>query len=169
MRKNKVFLAVFMIMAIATIGCASKQPTAPKTDPAISQLNQTASDIKADLKKLAKIRQSQFETVELYEAPQKGPLTKALTLKWAGPIDDVLEIIALTIDYKFKVKGEAPVAPVLVHVDETQTPAFAVLEDLGWKAGKHEVSVDAGKKIVQLTYFERSFTDRANAEDESER
>src|SRR6056297_3465369 len=100
MKKSKLVLTIMTIMAVATIGCGSKKPMmAPKTDPAIDQLNRTASDIKADLKKLAKIRQSQFETVELYEAPQEGPLTKKLTLKWAGPIDDVLEIIALTIDY----------------------------------------------------------------------
>lgn len=169
MQKSRIFCAVLTIVAAAVfVGCASKQPMDPKIDPAIDQLNKTASDIQADLQKLATIRQSRFEKVELYEAPRKGPLTKKLTLKWAGPIEDVLEIIALTLDYTFKVKGEAPVAPVLVHVDETRTPAFAILEDLGWKAGKHQVSVDAGKEIVQFTYFEKPYTARAKTGDESE-
>lgn len=163
MRMRQTIFSMLLAMAMAALtGCASA-PVEPKTDPALNQLNETASAIQMDLERLSKIKQAELEEVELYEPPESGPLAKKITLKWAGPIDKVLEIIALTVNYDYKVRGEAPASPALVNVDEVQTPAFKVLEDLGWKAGKHQVSVDAEKEIVQLTYFEHSYSDGLNA------
>lgn len=168
MRMRQTIFPILLAMVMAALtGCASA-PVASKTDPAINRLNQAASSIQADLERLSKIKQAEFEKVELYKPPERGPLTKKITLKWAGPIGKVLEIIALTVDYDYKVRGKAPASPVLVNVDEVQTPAFEVLEDLGWRAGKHQVSVDAEKEIVQLTYFEHSYSDCLNARLRSE-
>lgn len=164
--RQKIFFIVLTISAVfIMIGCASKRPRAlqPKTDPAIEQLNKAASSIQADLKLLSKIKQAGYEKVELYKTPKDGPLTKKITLKWAGPVHDILEIIALSIDYEYKLRGQRPESPVLVNVDEIRVSAFKILEDLGWKIGKHQLSVDAGKEMIQLTYFEPSFPDGLNA------
>lgn len=150
--RNMTLLTLLTITMATLMGCASA-PVEPKTDPALTQLNDVASSIQADLERLSKIKQADYEKVDLYESPGSGPLTKKLTLKWSGPIDHVLKVIAASINYDYKVKGESPAPAVLVNVDEVQTPAFEVLEDLGWKAGKHQVSVDAEQEIIQLTYF----------------
>lgn len=160
--RQTIFLTILVATIAALVGCASKQPVQPKADPAIEQLNQAAASIQRDLEQLSRIKQSGYEKVDLYNSPQKGALTKKITLKWSGPINSVLEIIALSIGYEFKVRGEAPASPVLITVDEIQTPAFEVLENLGWKAGKHQVTVDAGKQMVQLTYFEQPYPKSAS-------
>lgn len=123
-------------------------------DPAVKKLEQAADSIQLDLEKLSKLKQMGYEKVELYEKPESGPLAKKITLKWSGPLKPVLKVIADRIGFTFRVRGEPPVRPVLVNIDETGKAAFSVLEDLGWKAGKHQISVSSREKVVQLTYFE---------------
>ncbi len=156
MKRRRIALTVLTVMAMAAFGCAAKQPAKPKVDPAIKKLNRAAESIQADLERLSKIKQAGHEKVKPQAAPKDGPLAKRITFKWSGPLSDALEAVASMTGYEFRVKGEEPAAPVLVNVDSVEEPAFSVLEDLGWKAGKHRVSLDAKKGIIQLTYFEDS-------------
>lgn len=167
---RSVFLTVFLVVMLT--GCAAQEPeTHINTEikpqkmqkekqqapvaPVVNELEQAADSIQLDLEKLAKLRQMGYEKIELYKTPESGPLSKKITLKWNGPLKPVLKIIADKISFTFRVKGEAPPRSILVNIDETETPVFSVLEDLGWKAGKHQVSVDSNREIVQLTYFEK--------------
>jgi hypothetical protein len=155
MKRISCFLLLTLILVCTVSGCAPKKVVKrPQTDPALERLNEAAQNIQSELEQLSKIKQVDYESVEVYKRPQKGPLAKNITVKWSGPLEDVLRVIAARINYAFKVKGDKPASPVLVSIDQTESPAFEVIEDLGWKAGKHEVSVDAGKQIVQLTYFD---------------
>lgn len=139
-------------LVLTFMGCAQKKVVKrPQTDPAIKRLNSAARDIQSELEKLSKMKMS-YERVEVREAPEDGPLAKKITLTWSGPLKDVLEVVASRIGFEFRVTGEAPSSPVLVTIDKVEAPAFKVLEDIGWKAGRHQVSVDADKRIVQLTY-----------------
>ena len=153
MKRMLICLGIACLM-LTSAGCAQKkivkQP--PPTDPALKQINSAARDIQTELKKLSKMRMS-YEQVEVYEAPEEGPLAQKLTLQWSGPLRDVLEVVASRIGFSFRVTGEAPSSPVLITIDRIKAPAFKVLEDIGWKAGRHKVNVDANKRTVQLTYF----------------
>lgn len=147
-------ILILALLALAFVGCAKKPVIEPGIDPAIKELNEVARSIQSDLEKLARIQQAEFEEVRLHIPPAEGPLTKKITLRWSGPLVDVLEVIASLVDFEFQVRGKPPANPILVNIDETREPAFNVLEDLGWKAGKHHVTVDAEERVIQLTYFE---------------
>lgn len=162
---RSVLLTAILVLILA--GCAGQEPethinTAIKPqkpqkqkDPIAVDLEQAAGSIQLDLEKLAKLKQMGYEKIELYKTPESGPLSQKITLKWNGPLKPVLKVIADKIGFTFRVKGEAPPRSILVNIDETETPVFSVLEDLGWKSGKHQVSVDSDREIVQLTYFEK--------------
>ena len=153
MKKQVLVCVVFACLTLTLAGCSKKvvkQP--PPTDPALKQISSAANEIQSELKTLSKMRMS-YEQVEVYDAPKDGPLAQKVTLKWSGPLKDVLEVVASRIGYSFRITGEAPSSPVLVTIDRIKAPAFKVLEDIGWKAGRHKVNVNADKRIVQLTYF----------------
>lgn len=150
--QRKIFLLTLLITAI---GCASGEKI-KKPDPAIKELNRVAVSIQSDLEKLSRLKQAEYQKVKLYDPPESGPLAKKITLSWSGPLDKALEVIAGKVGFNFRVRGKPPASPVLVNMDRMKTPVFEVLEDLGWKAGKHRVSVDAEKKVIQLTYFGES-------------
>ena len=148
---------VTLIVFVLGTGCAPKQAEQPITpDPALEKLSQAADSIQSDLEKLARIKQAGKDTAKVYSAPQSGPLTRKITLQWSGPLQGVLKAIAQKIGFSFQVQGQRPASPVLVTVDSTGEQAFQVLQDLGWKAGKHQVSVDGAKEIIQLTYRQDS-------------
>lgn len=149
-------LFMFALLGLTAMGCASGSgEVVKKTDPAIKDLNQTAKSVQTDLEKLSKIKQANFEQVKTFDSPQSGPLAEEATLKWSGPVDKALEEIAEKIGYELKVRGEPPASSVLVDVDQIDTTVFEILENIGWKIGKHRVNVDAEKELIQLTYFDK--------------
>jgi len=160
---KRVLCCIVFICLVLTLacGCAQKKVVKKKVvqpDPALKKIESAAKDIQSELEKLSKMRMS-YKQVKAFEAPKTGPLAKKMTLTWSGPLRDVLKVVSNRIGYSFRVTGEAPASPVLVTIDKTDATAFTVLEDIGWKAGRHNVNVDAGKRIVQLTYFREARTE----------
>jgi hypothetical protein len=153
---SAVYLSIACLWLILSAGCA-KPPQAPpaptKTDPAIVELNMAAKSIHEDLNMLSRIRQEEtgiHKDVRAYKTPpQDVDVSQPMTLNWSGPLEPAVQLVAQKVGYRFKVIGAAPAQPVLVSLTAKDKPAFEVLEDIGWQAGK-QVGVVLNQELKEL-------------------
>lgn len=147
--------SLIVCLSVATlVGCASPRP-APIVgdDPAVARLQATAAEVRQSLQQLAELQQAATIKPTTYAVPQSGPLTLAVTLKWDGPPEPVLGLLADMIGYDFRAVGKPPLTSHVVGVEVRHEPAWSVLEDIGWQLGERAtVVVNEPIREIQLVY-----------------
>ena len=141
------------IIAGTLTGCANvKQHTPP---PEIVQLNKTAQQISTQIQVLrATTQATSRHNDHIYSIPQSGVMATHITLNWSGPLVPAVKSVAQLVGYHFEgTIGTPPPSPILVDVSAHKKPAFAVLQNIGWQAGKSVgVIVKPSKKLIAVTY-----------------
>ena len=150
---------VFLITGCATSTPKNAEPvTEPAVDKSIEELKEGADRIHQELVKLAKFQQQHnYESISrarTYDAPTEGPLSKRITLSWAGPIDKMVAKLAEEAGFYFPTPlGKPLFRDTLVQVDVINTPIYNVLEDVGWQAGDRiYVILDMHSRTISLAY-----------------
>ncbi len=144
---------------ICLTGCAKHPKPEPITSPAHivkKELKEAVAEIQESLSLLAKIEQAESWKHEVpvssYKLPN-GPLAEHLTMDWSGDLLPAVQTVATLVGFGTTEVGKPPTVPAIVTVHATDLPAFRILEDIGWQAGKHIViTVDPAQKIIQVTY-----------------
>ncbi len=157
---GKRFLLAWLTCAVVSlVGCASNKAREDVGQvEAINRLNEAVESVSSQLTVLRATQQATAaptQNTRIYTAPDTGTLTRAITLNWSGALVPAVRSIAQLTGYEFKVLGDPPASPPLVHVDATQTPAFEVLQDIGWQAGEGIgviVDDEAATPTIAITY-----------------
>lgn len=161
---KKASMTLFAAAAVAALaGCASK----PAADPAASaretarnvdqRLSEAASRAMEAQERLARIQSARTapSPSQLDETALPEELKRPATVDWSGPADDVAEKIARLVGYDFKVTGNRPSIPVVVHISITDVPVAKALEDIGLQAYPFgEVAVDPNAKRIEFRYLQ---------------
>lgn len=91
----------------------------------------------------------------LDEASLPEELKRPATIDWSGPAHEAASKIANLIGYQFKVTGNRPSIPPMVHVSVEDVSAAKALEDIGLQAFPFgEVSVDPNAKRIEFRYLQ---------------
>lgn len=91
----------------------------------------------------------------LDESSLPEELKRPATIDWSGPAHEAAEKIANLVGYQFKITGNRPSIPPMVHVGVEDVSAAKALEDIGLQAFPFgEVSVDPNAKRIEFRYLQ---------------
>ncbi|MGE3623388.1 MAG: DotD/TraH family lipoprotein [Bdellovibrionales bacterium] len=154
MKKVFVMLGGVMLLAACDHG-TTVTPIAAEPDVVTAKLGAAADKASRALDSIASIEQQRAPVsppIEDYAgAPQN--LVQPVTIRWAGPIEQVSRSLAERAGLRFRVKGSVPPVPLTVSVDVYQQPLIHVLRDIGLQAGQRaDLAVDAQSGVVEIRY-----------------
>jgi len=106
------------------------------------------------LETLAAVEQNRSPGVSvqpIHNAPNE--LRRAITLRWAGPVEQVTRLLADRASYSFVTIGSKPPVPLVVNIDAENQPVVEALRDVGLQLGtRADIKVDSTRQIVELHY-----------------
>ena len=146
--------ALMLAAAALLAGCAT---TCPGPDPSIVALNTQAVRIAHELTRLRRVDEARSPKVQAYGVPS-GALALPIQFDWAGRLVPAVRAVTALLGHGWAVRvvGRAPVNPVVVTVHVTRTPAFDVLESLGWQGGRTAgVVINRAKHLIEVVYVSR--------------
>jgi defect-in-organelle-trafficking protein DotD len=118
-------------------------------------LAEAAVSTSDSLGQLAEIEKANAPKTKL-NAPIDGDaigLGSLASVDWTGPIEPLVQKLANTGQYKYRVVGRRPAIPVLVAVYAVNMPVSDILRDANLQAGtKADIAVYANKKLIELRY-----------------
>lgn len=150
-------LAFVMVCGLLA-GCsqhAKVVPVATEPDVVSLRIAQAAEKASKALNTISGIEQHRAPQlpapVDYSTAPAE--LRELITVKWTGPIDQMLDSLARRAGMRFNRVGPQHPSPVIVSVDVYQKPLIEVLHDVGLQAGRRaDVSVDSASSLVEIRY-----------------
>lgn len=149
---------IFVMASVLLAGCthgSQMVPVATEPDLVSMRIAQAAEKASKALDTIASIELERGpempETPDYSNAPEE--LKELITVKWTGPIEQMLLALSTRAGMKISRVGARPAVPVMVSVDTYQQPLIAVLRDVGLQAGSRaDVSVDSEKGLVEIRY-----------------
>lgn len=83
----------------------------------------------------------------------KYNMARLSSVDWSGPIEPLLQDIAMLTDYKFTIIGRQPAIPVIVAVSEKNVMIGKIFENIVSQVqSKAEVNLYAQEKLIELVY-----------------
>lgn len=154
------FSKIFAFLATGALiaGCAqfepAVRPVATEPDLIGERIAQSAEKAAAALDEIAGIEQHRTpvqQVPDYLDAPTN--FTQPITVKWTGPVDQIVRTLANMAGATLSIKGKTPPVPVLVNVDVYQESLIQVLRDIGLQAGSRaDLSVDSQHSNIEIRY-----------------
>lgn len=147
------------VFALSLTACAAQPTTTFPSDPALDQIAFSAKQIQARWNILGSIAEHEhpgaFAVLDDYGSKYPDSLRRPVTVKWAGPIGPLVQMLAREANVSPSIVGDPPPNPILVYVDAHNTRIGDVLRDVGYQAGARAnirvIPYDGGQR-VELVY-----------------
>jgi defect-in-organelle-trafficking protein DotD len=137
-------------------GGTSVTPIATEPDIVTVKLAQAADKASKALDGIAGIEQQRNPSIKpVPEDYNNAPpaLTQPVSIRWAGPIEQITRTLAERAGYRFRVKGREPSVPLSVTIDAYQEPILHVLRDIGLQAGNRaDLAVNMQSSVIEIRY-----------------
>lgn len=149
------------IAAVIMTGCATTKPVAlvPQMTKLETELAAASNSAAQSLSSLAVteraiVGKTQLDKVADYSnVPAGDNLYKVKSIKYVGPLQNLVGTISHDAGYNFSVIGKYPSVPVVVNVDVTNISALDILRNIGLQAGlRANVSVNPGTKVIEVAF-----------------
>jgi len=153
MKKTSLLLVSFLLAACATNTPVTAVPAEP--DVVSLRLAQAAEKASAALDTIAGIEQQRAPQLPPTDDYSNAPsaLTQSITVKWSGPVEQMVEMLASRAGMRFQVKGNRPGVPLTVNVNVYQKPMIEVLRNLGLQVGRRaDISVNSSSGMIEIRY-----------------
>ncbi len=158
MKLRRTPLLSFIVM-VTVAGCATNNKSADTSavtnQSASIQLAEAAQSVSQSLQSLAAIEMANHPDANTQNFPNPASygMDGLTSIDWSGPIEPIVKRIADATNYKFRVLGHAPAAPVLVNIAARNTPIGTVLRDIGLQCGQQaDIVVYPKTRIIELRY-----------------
>lgn len=162
--QKKVSMTVLAVLATAMLASCgtSKVPDNDVSDvygdqSIDKQLGEAAKIAAKAQERLARIESARTTPAPsaLDETSLPEELKRPATVDWSGPAHEAASKLAALIGYDFKITGNRPSVPPMVHVSASDVSVAKALEDIGLQAFPFgEVSVDPNAKRVEFRYLQ---------------
>ncbi len=158
---NKVLLkSALCVMVLCLTGCSAPvEPSQPDAQTAAieTSLNQAAQSATVSLAQLSAIQMAQNPGMDglPFASVHDKALSQLIFVKWYGPIEPLLQMVAVKAGYQLQVYGKAPSLPVLVNIDDTNSlvPALDVVRNAALQAGtKVTIEIYEKRHVISLRY-----------------
>lgn len=146
-----------LLLGFALVGCASGPATPVATDPDIvsQRIAQAAERASMALDTIAGIEQARAPAMPPADDYSNAPaaLQQPITVKWTGPVEQMLQTLAERSGMRFATKGKRSGVPLLVNLNVYQKPTIEVLRDLGLQIGRRaDITVNGSGNVIELRY-----------------
>lgn len=163
MSKKAVITAIVAAATLWLAGCASTKT--PDNDVSDVYSNQAIDkELASSISRVAKAQETLARVQVARTTPTPSALDEAqlpeelkrpATIDWSGPAHEAAAKIANLVGYQFKITGNRPSIPPMVHVSVEDVSAAKALEDIGLQAFPFgEVSVDPNAKRIEFRYLQ---------------
>ncbi len=163
MSKKAVFTALMAASTLWLAGCGTTKPVGndvsdvygnQAVDKALSEAAGKAAKAQETLARV-QVSRTQPTPSALDEASLPEELKRPATIDWSGPAHEAARKVAGLIGYEFKITGNPPSIPPMIHVSAEDISAAKALEDIGLQSFPFgEVSVDPNVKRVEFRYLQ---------------
>lgn len=153
---------LFLFCGVFLMGCQSLyssrhsvKPVAAEADVVSIRLAQAAEKAAAALDTIAGIEQHRAPSLPPAQNYANAPsaLQQLMTVKWAGPVENILETLAARVNMRFSTKGNKAAVPLLVNINVYQKPVIEVLHDLGLQVGRRaDITVHSSRNYIEIRY-----------------
>ena len=142
-------------------GCHKQKPVPPVAvvNHYIIQadLNEAANNATQSMQELASLQKAHDGQGQLpFESIADPALDQLVSVRWYGPIEQLLRNVAQKVGYQLQVYGKPPKTPILIDIDNSADPTTAkqVLTNADLQA-KNDASVliYVKEKIISLRYM----------------
>ena len=151
-----------MLCCLLTTGCAVNekgrhpQGASPDVNEEVARgLLGVAQSIEQSLGTLA-LNQETNNPPLINTAPlitPEGGMGGKADIDWSGPIEPLLEKIALMSDYQVKLLGNPPAIPIIVTVHQRGAVIADILKNASLQAGKRaNVMVFPASRVIEIRY-----------------
>lgn len=144
-----------LVASTLLTGCA--RDVRPPADPVMVSLATTAHRIRRELSLLRRVQQATLPKAPVYALPH-GVLAQPVQLTWSGRLSPAVRALAALLGkpWTVQVTGLPPTTPVIVAIRSRKTPAFRILESLGWQAGRRAgIVIHQQTHVIQVVYVGR--------------
>jgi defect-in-organelle-trafficking protein DotD len=161
MVRSVSLLALLSATAVLVSACEPGYPIMVHDPQLVAQpdkvsmmLAQAADKASNALETLAAVEQKRTPDAQVPAIVGAPPeLSRAITINWVGPVDQILKLSADKASYKFVSIGATPAVPVVVTIDVTNKPLIEVFRSIGLQLGaRADVRVDSDSRVVELRY-----------------
>jgi defect-in-organelle-trafficking protein DotD len=163
MSKKAVITAIVAVSTLWLAGCSSTKT--PDNDVSAVYGNQAIDkQLAASIDRVAKAQETLARVQVARTTPTPSALDEAslpeelkrpATIDWSGPAHEAARKVANLVGYQFKVTGNPPSIPPMIHVSTQDVSAAKALEDIGLQAFPFgEVSVDPNAKRIEFRYLQ---------------
>lgn len=131
-------------------------PAPPSPDPVEVALQASAQDIQRSWERMARMKQADNPPPPaLPEPAADSALAQTVTLRWEGPLAELVDYMAGRIGYAVKTQGRPPAIPVMVSLDADDWRIYDVLASAGLQGGTQAgVVVKPSLRQVVIIYPE---------------
>lgn len=158
--RHILFLSALALMPSLLAGCTYtraevRDPQVVTSPDRVSLMLAEAADKASNaLETLAAVEQSRSPGVAVQPIHNAPPeLTRAMTITWIGPAEQLLKKIADRASYTYIAIGDKPPSPLTVSIDTENRPVIDLLRDVGLQLGvRADVKVDSTRRMVELHY-----------------
>lgn len=159
-RKTMLCLASLLL-----VGCEDMASLSPMGDAPVRPVPAQADIVSLRIAQAAEKAAGALDTIagiDQYRTPQFAPedysavspeLSQLITVKWMGPVEKMLEMLASRAGMSLEVKGNRPGVPLVVNVNVYQKPLVEVLRDLGLQVGRRaDITVNSSLGMIGIRY-----------------
>jgi defect-in-organelle-trafficking protein DotD len=161
-RQLGILSSASLIGVMVVLSGCHRQPPAPPVaivnhyiiQADLTQAAETASQSMQELAILQKTHDGQGQLP--FESIEDPALNQLVSVRWYGPVEQLLRNVAQKIGYQLQVYGKPPKTPILIDIDNSQEPTTAkqVITNADLQA-KNDASVliYVKEKIISLRYM----------------
>lgn len=155
-KKTILLLAGFLLTGCASLmqGAAVK-PVPTEPDLVGLRIAQAAEKAAGALDEIAGIEQQRAPALPPVDDYTNAPpaLMQVITVRWAGPVEQMLQTLATRAGMRLETKGNRPGVPLMVNVNVYQKPMIEVLRDMGLQVGRRaDITVNSTLGVIEIRY-----------------
>lgn len=145
-----------LLACLLLTGCIHdyQPPEPPIPDIAGVKLAEASVQVDHSLQTLEGIRKSENPDYQKsLPNPANFGMNYMTSIDWTGPIQPLVQQIAMAAGYRLRVIGSAPEIPIIIQLLEKNVPLAYILRDADYQAGtKADIVVYTSKRTIELRY-----------------
>jgi defect in organelle trafficking protein DotD len=161
---TRLAYSVCVVVCCLLLASCTFHPNPPSPPPpeltTHAQIVQAADKVDRTLNSLNEVERSKrpenlFVKADPSPEPIHPSLSRVLDIEWSGPVQPLLQDIAMLTDYRLKVIGNPPAIPVLVNLAESDITAHGAIRHARAQVYlRADILVFPDSGIIELHYLD---------------
>lgn len=155
---NKTLILILLITSWI-VGCSTttykRPPVNSPADDATIKLAEAADSISHSMLEVARVEKVILprRPTNRITIPSTANLQTRASVSWSGPIEELVDQIAKSAQYRLRVLGKTPSVPILISIQAEDQSLAEILRNIDYQAGKKaSIQVYPDNQVIELRY-----------------